>query len=431
MKISTESLENRQAVLNIEVEPQEMEDSLDRVYHHLVKRVNIPGFRKGKTPRLVLERHIGKEKLQEEALDDLIPRLCNQAIEEQKMEVIAQPRVEVLQVAPVVLKATFSLRPKVELGEYHHIKLTPEPSEVGEEQVDKVLEQLRERQAVWNPAERSLSFGDMAVVDIEERKEGESVNTYQGRQYPVIQDSVLPLPGFAEQLVGMEKGEEKEFSLSYPEDYRIKELAGKQYNFKVRLIEVKEKHLPELDDEFAKSLGENFETLGALRDSVVTSLKNMADERARKYFEQRVIEAVVDLASVEFPPILVEQEIGRLLSEREMILGGQGGLENYLKNLNKTEEEMREELRPEATKRVTQSLVLGRIAEERKIEASAAEVDTEIESMLKNAGGGVGELRKVLGTEQGRYWVEERLIVQKTVQYLTGIATGNTTGENE
>ena len=199
----------------------------------------------------------------------------------------------------------------------------------------------------------------------------------------------------------MEKGEEKEFSLSYPDDYKIKELAGKQYNFKVKLTEVKEKHLPELDDEFAKSLGENFETLDALRDSIATSLKNIAEEKARRDFEQKVIEAVVDLASVEFPPILVEQEINRFLSERERMLEEQGGLENYLKNLNKTEEEMREELRPEATRRVTQSLVLGKIAEEEKIEASAAEIDTEIESMLKNAGENMEELRRVLSYRAG------------------------------
>ena len=171
MKVSTQSTENRQAVLNIEVEPQEMEESLEMAYHHLVKRINIPGFRRGKTPRSILERYIGKEELQKEALEHLIPQLCNQAIEEQKMEVIAQPEVEILQVDPVVFKATFSLRPQVELGEYRQIRLAPEPVEVTEEQIDSVLEQLRERHAVWNPVEHPLRLGDLAIIDIEEREE--------------------------------------------------------------------------------------------------------------------------------------------------------------------------------------------------------------------------------------------------------------------
>jgi len=425
MKIITESTENRQSVLNIEVEPKEMEDSLDKAYHRLVKKVNIPGFRKGKAPRSILEHYIGKEELQEEALDYLVPILCNQAIEEKQLKIIARPQIEVLQLDPVMFKAIFSLRPQVELGEYRNINLTPETFEVSEEQVDKVIEQLRERNAIWNPVDHPIAFGDMAVLDIEEKKDGDSVNTYPGQQYPVIQDSYLPLPGFAEQLVGLEKGSEKEFSLSYPEDYPIKELAGTHYDFKVVITEVKEKDLPEPDDNFAKSLGENFETLDALRDSVTTNLKNMSEDRAKGEFERRVIDAVVNLANVEFPPILVEQEIDRFVSERERMLGEQGGLESYLKNLNKTEEEMREELRPEATRSITQSLVLGKVAEEEKIEASAQDIDAEIESMLQSAGDNMEEMRKVFGSEQGRSWIEERLIIKKTIQCLTEIATGN------
>jgi len=423
VKISTQSIENRQAILHIEVEPQEMEESLNRAYHRLVKRVNIPGFRKGKAPRLILERYIGKEELQKEALEDLMPQLCNQAIEEQKMEVIAQPQVEVLQADPVVLKATFALRPQVELGNYQHIRLTPQQVEVTEEEINSVIEQLRERHAVWVPAEHPVCFGDLVTIDIEEKREDAPINSYQGQQLPVIQDSMLPLPGFAEHLVGMGKGEEREFSLSYPDDYKLKELAGKQYNFKVKLIEVKEKHLPELNDEFAKSLGQGVETLDALRDSTATSLKTVAEERTRRDFEQKVIEAVIDQAKVEFPPILVEQEIDRFFSERERMFRKQGGLESYLKTLNKTEEEMREELRPRATERVIQSLVLGKIAEEEKIEASAAEIEAEIENIIKNADENVEELRRIFGTEQGRRWVEERLITQKTVQRLIEIAT--------
>lgn len=429
MKVSTECTENRQTVLNIEVEPQEMDESLDKAYHHLVKQVNIPGFRKGKAPRLMLERYIGKEGLQKEALDHLIPQLCNQVIEEQKMEVIARPEVEVLQVDPVVFKAIFSLRPQVELGEYYQISLTPDPVEVTKEQIDKVLEQLRDQHTAWSPTDHPVCFGDMAIIDIEDKREEISVRNYPGQQYPVIQDSMLPFPGFAEQIVGMAKDEEKDFSLSYPDDYSIKELAGQQYDFKVKVTEVKEKHLPELNDDFAKSIGDDLENLDALRNSIATSLRNIAEEKVKKAFGQKVIESVVDLAKVEFPPILVQQEINRLLGERERMFMNQGGLETYLKNINKTEEEMREELRPEATKRVIQSLVLGKIAEKEEIKVNAPEIDTEIESMLNNTGEEVEGLRKLFDTLQGRQWVEERLIVQKTIGRLSEIATGNATEE--
>jgi trigger factor len=431
VKVSNQSIENSQAILHIEVEPQEMEESLNKAYYHLVKEINIPGFRKGKAPRHVLERYIGKEELQKEALEHLIPQLCDQVIEEQKMEVIAQPQIEVLQVDPVVFKSTFPLRPQVELGDYQHIRLAPEPAEVTEEEINSVIEQLRQRHAVWSPAEHPVSFEDLVTIDIEEKREGDLTNSYQGRQFPVIQDSPIPLPGFTEHLVGMEKGEEREFSLSYPDDYKLKELAGKQYNFKVKLIEVKEKHLPELNDEFAKSLGQGIENLDALRDSTATSLKNIAEERARRNFEQKVVEAVVDLAKVEFPPILVEQEIDRFLSERDRMFRRQGGLESYLKTFNKTEEEVREELRPRAAERVIQSLVLGKIAEEEKIEVSTTEIEAEIENMIGSDEKNAEELRRIFGTQQGHRWVEERLVTQKTVQYLVEIASGNTTEEGD
>jgi len=431
MKVSNQSIENSQAILHIEAESQEMEESLNKAYHHLVKEIDIPGFRKGKAPRHVLERYIGKEELQKEALEHLIPQLCNQVIEEQKMEVIAQPQIEILQVDPVVFKSTFPLRPQVELGDYQHIRLAPEPAEVTEEEINSVMEQLRQRRAVWAPVEHPVSFEDLVTIDIEERGEGNSINSYQGRQFPVIQDSPIPLPGFAEHLVGMEKGEEREFSLSYPDDYELKELAGKQYNFKVKLVEVKEKHLPDLNDEFAKSLGQGIETLDALRESTATSLTNIAEERARRDFEQKVIEAVVDLAKVEFPPILVEQEIDRLLSERDRMFRRQGGLESYLKTFNKTEEEVREELRPGATERVLQSLVLGKVAEEEKIEVGPAEIDAEIEKMIGSTEENAEELHKIFNTQQGRRWIEERLITQKTVQHLVEIATGDATEEGD
>jgi trigger factor len=429
MKIRTQEFENGQAVLHIEVEPPELDKSLDETYRRLAKKVNVPGFRRGKAPRPILEMFVGKEALHEEALEHLIPQLCDQAAQEQKLEVIAQPETEVLEHDPVVVfKATFPLRPKVELGDYHSIRLAPEPVEVTEEDTNRVMEQIREQHALWIPAERPLEYGDMATIDIEQKREKTSPTTYKGQQLPVLKDSKLPMPGFAENLVGMQKDEEKEFSLSFPEDYEVPRLAGEKYEFKVKLSEIKEKQLPELDDEFAKSVGQDVETFDALRDKLTANLKTMAELSARRDFERKVVEAVAALAKVEFPPVLVEQEIDNLLRERDIMLRSQGGLESYLRNIKKTEEEIREELRPKATERLIQSLVLGKVVEEEKIEVSDAEVDAEAEKMISEANEqNVEALRNLLKTPSGRRSIQESLMAQKTVQRLTEIASSSIT----
>ena len=425
MKIATQSVENSQAVLQIEVEPGEMEESLDRAYRQLVKRVGVPGFRKGKAPRSVLERYVGKEGLQREALEDLVPELCTRVIEEQKMEVIAQPQIEIIQSDPVIFKAIFPLRPHVELGDYHTIRVDKQPVEVGDEEISSVINQLRERHAVWSPVERPVNFEDLVVVDIDEEAKDGTVKTYQARQFPLVKDSLIPLPGFAEHLVGMGTGEVKEFALTYPDDHKFKELAGRDTKFKVKLIEVKEKHLPELDDDFAKSLGQGMENLEALRNFVAANLRKAAEEAAKRDYERKLVEAVVGLSKVDFPPVLVDREIDSLLKERDFIFREQGGLQGYLKNLNKTEQGMKEELRPEAVRRITESLVLGKIIEQEKITVDAAEIAAEIESMTKDAGDRVEEMQRMLGTDQARQVVEERQLSLKALQKLTEIALNN------
>ena len=425
MKIATQSVENNQAVLQIEVEPGEMEESLDRAYRQLVKRVGVPGFRKGKAPRSVLERYVGKEGLQREAMEDLVPELCTRVIEEQKMEVIAQPQIEIIQSDPVIFKAIFPLRPHVELGDYHTIRVDKQPVEVGDEEINSVINQLRERHAVWSPVERPVNFEDLVVVDIDEEAKDGTVKTYQARQFPLVKDSLIPLPGFAEHLVGMATGEVKEFALTYPDDYKFKELAGRDTKFKVKLIEIKEKHLPELDDDFAKSLGQGMENLEALRNFVAANLRKAAEEAAKRDYERKLVEVVVGLSKVDFPPVLVDREVDSLLKERDFIFREQGGLQGYLKNLNKTEQGMKEELRPEAVRRITESLVLGKVIEQEKITVDAAEIAAEIESMTKDAGDRVEEMKRMLGTDQARQVVEERQLSLKALQKLTEIALNN------
>ena len=426
MKVKTKEFENGQAVLSIEVEPPEMEESLAAAYRHLAKELNIPGFRKGKIPRSVLENYVGREGLQQEALEHLIPQLCDQAVEEHKLAVIAQPQAEVLEWEPVVFKATFPLRPTIELGDYRSIRIAPEPIEVTDEDTGNAIERLHDQNAVWVPVERPVQFGDMVTADIEQKQVSGAPTSYTGQQLPVVQGSPLPLPGFAEQLEGMEKDQEKEFTISFPEDHEIAELAGQEYNFKVKLTEIKEKNLPDLNDEFAKSVGYDVETLDGLREVVGARLKTAAEARARSEFEEKVLERLVGMSKVEFPPILVEREIDQMLAERDRMFRSQGGLEAYLASMGKTEEDVRQELQPRAVEQLARALVLGKLVEEEKIEVSAAEIDAEIDRMVKDAGDTAEEVRDVFGTPQGRRWVSDRLMSRNAIQRLTDIALGDT-----
>jgi len=424
VKVTREKIENSQAFLTIEMEPAEVEKSLAEAYRRLVKRTNIPGFRKGKAPREVLERYLGKESFMEDALNHLVPQAYEQALKEQQIEAIAHPHIELIQTDPVIFKATVPLMPVVKLGDYHHIQVAPEPVEVTDDQVDAVIERLRHQNATWEPVDRAADFGDLLVLDIESQIEGEPFINQKGAQYQVLRDSPYPVPGFGEQLVGMKKGEEKEFKLELPADFPG-ELAGKEASFKVKVVEIKEEILPELNDEFASQLGPELKTVAALREEVTNNLKLRAEEKARMDFEEKVIDAVVDQAEVEFPPILVEAEIHRLIDEQSRRFQVQGGsLEEYLESVNKTEEQLHEELHPIATRRVTRSLVLGKVAEEEKIEVDESEIDAEIENMLSNAGENKEELRRALNSPRSRESIKQILMTRKTVNRLVEIAKG-------
>lgn len=425
MKVTKEKTENSQVFLIIEMEPAEVEDALEKSYNRLVKKTNIPGFRKGKAPRAVVERNIGQESFLQEALNHLIPQACEKAIKEQEIDALAQPHIEVTQTDPVVFKATVPVRPSVKLGDYRSIQVTPEPVELNEDDVDVVMEQLRHQQATWEPVERPLEFDDLVVLDIESNIEGKPFINQKGVQYQVHRDSTSPVPGFAEQLPDMKRGEDKEFKLQIPSDYPRSELAGKEPWFKVRVVEIKQEKLPELNDEFAKQINPDLETLESLREQILDNLRLRAEERTRADFEERVVDAVVDLAQVEFPPILVEMEVDRLINEQSRRLQmGRQGLEEYLRHINKTEVELREKLQPLATRRITRSLVLEKIAEEEKIEVSDSEIDTEIEEMLKNAAESKDELQKTLNTPQSKESIKQLLISRKTIQCLAEVAKG-------
>ena len=434
MKVNREKTENSQAFLRVEMEPAEVEKSLEEAYRRLVKRANIPGFRKGKAPRVILERYIGKEGLLEDALNHLLPQACEQAIKEQDIDAIARPSIEIEQTDPVVFRATVPLQPQVKLGDYHQVKLTPEPVTLNEGDVDTLIEQLRRQHGTWEPAEREVKFDDLVTLDIESNIEGKPFLNQQGVQYEVLPDRPLPVAGFAGQLVGMQGGAEKEFKLQLPKDYPRAELAEKEAQFKVKVGEIKQPRLPKLNSEFARLVNPELKTMASLRKRVSTNLRLRAEEKAREEFEERVIEAVVGVSQAEFPPVLVEVETDRLLDQQARWLQASGGLEEYLRQTKKTGEELRGELRPSAIKRVTRSLVLEKIAGEEKIEAGDAEVTAELGKLAQTTTGNKGEVRKLLDLPQTRRSVEQAIIRHKTIERLVEIAGGspaNLGGENQ
>jgi trigger factor len=424
LKVTKEKEEDRQAFLTVEMEPAEMEGALEDSFKSLSKKVNVPGFRRGRAPRAVIERHLGRDRLIEEAMRKLVPQAYEQALKEQEIEPFAQPEIEIAQTEPVIFKAVVPLEPTVELGDYRSIRMEPEPVVVTEEKVDAVLEELRHHYAIWESVERPVAYNDLAVIDINGKVDEKPYVQKIGAQFQVLKDAVSPAPGFADQIVGMKRDEEREFKLSFPDDYPNTEVAGREGTFKVKVTEIKEEKLPEMDDKLAAQISPDFNTVALMREETRNRLRQNAEEQSRLDFEEKLINAVVEQAEVAFPPVLVEMEISRILNEqnRRVQMSGRG-MEEYLQSINKTEEQLREELRPIATKNVNASLVIGEITEAEKIEVTDADIEKGIDGMTDSTPEDKREdLRKLLDNPQTRQSIKQSLMTRKTVERLAEIA---------
>jgi trigger factor len=423
VNVTKEKTENCQAYLTIEMEPAEVEKALETSYRRLVKKTNVPGFRKGKTPRAVLERYLSKGGLLEDALNNLVPEAYANAIKEQEIEAIAQPSIEITQTDPLVFKAVVPLRPTVELGEFRNIRVTPEMVAVTEDDINGVIEQLRHQQANWEPVERAAESGDMVILDIESSIDGEPFFNREGAQFKLVPEAVFPAPGFSDKLAGAAVDEEREFQIELTEDYPREELRGKTASFKVKIKEIKQEILPELNNEFAQAVNQEYKDMDTLREQVTTNLKKGAEERARADLEEKTIKAVAEVTQVEFPPILVEMEIDRMINQQLQRWQMTDKYEEYLRIINKTDEELRDELRPLATERVNSSLILGKVAEVEKVEASDADVDAEIANLTKDVTENIEEFSKFLNNTESREAIRRSLVTRKTLQLLVDIAT--------
>jgi trigger factor len=367
-------------------------------------------------------QHIGKESLVEEALEHLIPQLYKQAIESREIEPIARPEIEVIQNDPLVFKATVSLKPEIKLGDYRGIRLESSPAiKITKKEVTAALEELRERQGAWVPVDRPVELSDLVTMDIEANVDGKAWLNHKGILYEVDKDSSSPVPGFASHLQGAEKNKEKNFNMTVPDDYPVKEMCGKEGTFKVTVTEIKEKQLPELDDELARSAG--YDNLADMRKKVAVDLKAKAEAGNSLKLRQKALDALVEISEVNYPPILEDEEINGLLRDEAQRLGFKE-LEDYLKKTSKTEEELKQELRPIAKKRLTQGLVLGKLAEEEKIEISSSEVDNKVDVIVHDAED-KENARQFLSLPQVRQSIEQSLLTQKTMDRLSQIAIDN------
>lgn len=428
MKVDTERTADSQAVLSVQLEAPEVEQWLDRAYKRLVQKVAVPGFRKGKAPRAILERHVGRERLMEEALQVCVPETTDKIIKEQSLEPVAEPKVEVEKIEPLTFKATVPLKPTIDLGDYRAIRIVPEQVEITDDQMAKVIDEVRWEQAPWVPVDRPVQMGDLLILDIDAKVDGRSFMDQKGATHRPIAEVPDPVPGFNEKLAGMTKGEAREFTIAFATDHPARQWAGRTYTFKVVVHEIKEKKLPDLNDEFAKSIGEGFDSLEKLKERVRANLRASAESEAHKRYAEQVIDTLVQQAKITYPPVLVDHEVDHILTDQERELRqNRMTLEDYLRKSGKTLDQLREEVRPAATQRLVRSLALSKLAELEQLQVLPGDVDAEIEILAKGSGEQAERMRQLLTPKSGRESVERMLLTRKTVERLEAIAKGEGT----
>ena len=425
MKVTREEPAARQVVLNIQLDPPDLEHHLNQVYRRLVNRVQIPGFRKGKAPRSIVETYMGREAMVQEGLDTIVNESLNQAIDQESLEPFGEPEMEVLELDPVSFKAVVPLEPRVDLGNFREIRMSPEPVEVTEEQMNEVVEQLRRSSAVWEPREGKVRFDDLVTLDVDGVIDGTRVAHDRGVDYVPKLDSTVPFPGFSVYLEGMTTGETKEFTLPVPADYPDRSIIGKECRFNVNIQGIKEMRLPELDDEFAKGVGEGYESLEVLQANLRQRLQEDGERVVNRALQERVLEEVIKDAQIEFAPLTEERELNRLVEDRAHALQERKvQTDAYLREVNKTEDEVKEELRPEAVKRLTRFLVMRQAGREEGIEVTDEDVDAELEQLAGGSGESGDSLRRAFSSDNAKSAVRNAIMTRKVLECLATIAQG-------
>ena len=425
MSLQVEKMEKNMAKLTIEVAAEDLEKAMQNAYQKAKGRITLPGFRKGKVPRNMVEKMYGPEIFYEDAANLLIQKEYGAAVKESGEDVVSQPEIDIVQLEkgkPFIFTAEVAVKPEVTLGKYMGVTVTKIDTTVTDEEVDAEVERQRENNARSITIEdRPVADGDTTVIDFEGFVDGEAFEGGKGENYPLVIGSHSFIGDFEEQLIGKNAGEACEVNVTFPEEYHASELAGKPAQFKVTVKEVKEKQLPELNDEFAGEVSE-FETLAEYKEDIKKSLlaKKEADAKGAK--EDAVIDAIVENAQMEIPDAMVETQQRQTIDEFGQRLQMQGlNLEQYFQFTGLTYEHMMEQVKPQAERRIKSRLVLEAVAAAENIEATEEDFDAEVKRMAEGYKMEADKIKELMG-EAGKKQIMEDLAVRKAVDFVVSEA---------
>lgn len=422
MSVQVEKLEKNMAKLTIEVPVETLEKAAEAAYQRNKNSISVPGFRKGKVPRAMIEKMYGKGVFLEEAANSLIQVEYEKAYDECGEEIVSAPEIDVVTLVagqPFVFTATVALKPDVKLGKYKGVKIDKIDTEVTEDEINEVIERERENGArIQSVEDRPIREKDIAVIDYEGFVDGEPFEGGKGEDYELTIGSHSFIDTFEDQLIGKNTGDETEVNVTFPEEYHAKELAGKPALFKVKINEIKEKILAELDDEFASEVSE-FETLAEYKEDVKKNLTEKKEKEAKEQKQMAVIDAIIEASEMEIPDAYVQTVQKQMVNEFSQRVQMQGlSFEQYLSLTGTTPELMEDQVKPQALKRIQSRLVLEAIAEAENLEASEEDFEKEVEKMAESYNMGADKAKDMLG-EEGKKEIMKDLAVTKAADFVT------------
>ena len=421
MNCKLEKTENANEVkFEITVEAAKFEDAMKKVYFKSAKYFNIPGFRKGKAPMQIVEKYYGPEIFYEDAFNEVAQEALEEAVEENKLDVVSRPEVDVKQMEKgkdLIFTVVMQTKPEAEVSKYKGIEIKKVEYNVTDEDIEHELHHMQEHNSrLISVEDRAVESGDTTTIDFEGSVDGVPFEGGKAENYDLEIGSNTFIPGFEDQIIGMKIDEEKDVKVKFPEEYFSKELAGKDAVFKVKLHEIKKKELPELDDEFAKDVSE-FDTLKELKADIKAKKEKQNEEKAKYETQDAVIKALCEKTKVEIPSGMVEMEVENMLKDFEQRLAYQGlNLEQYFKMMGKTEEEVKKEYEPQAIEGIKSRLALEAVIKAEKIEATDKEVEDKMKEMAKNYGKENDE--EFLKNENVKNYIKQVLESEKAIDFL-------------
>lgn len=434
MSLQVEKLEKNMAKLTIEVGAEELEKAIQSAYQKQKGKISIPGFRKGKVPRQIIEKMYGKEIFYEDAVNELIPDAYEKALDECEEDIVSSPQIDVTQIEagkPFIFTATVALKPEVKLGKYKGVKVDKVDISVTDDEINEVVEKERDNNARNIAVEdRPVKDGDMTLIDFEGFVDGVSFDGGKGEDYPLTIGSGAFIPGFEEQLVGAELGKEVEVNVTFPEDYHADDLKGKAAVFKCIVKEIKEKELPDVDDEFASEVSE-FDTLAEYKESIKKDLEEKKAKEAKDAKEEAVIDAIIEASEMDIPDAMIETQQKQMVDEFAQRISMQGlSMEQYLQFTGTNYNQMIEQVKPQAEKRIKSRLVLEAVAAAENLEVTDEEYDKEIEVMAEAYQMDADKVKEMLGEREAKN-IRKDLLVRKAADFVVENAKESKKKEKE